>query len=517
MINQSELIKLSYADSLKVFDLHFLTSYCADLYQGEWLVFKEDVYCDTLDLDKLAENSKAILFEKDLFVKGAITQEQTDYGPLVVIKGNVKAQNIFVGGCELFFRGTVTVDQTIIGIYNHGTIHIAGDVKAELIVTDDHFFDFSTKQVKEGLTYGFEQKGADATDIFKTKFYDRYNESLDSSAILKAILQGKSIKKDGQIQSPLDKALLKFETSKKKLLDLSLLNLKEIPHHIFDQKDILELDLSGNYIDELPVELLQLKQLKKIRLYDCNFTQFPAILLKMLTLEEIDLSVNTINDLPSEISKLTNLKKLFLYNCSFNYFPEAVYFIPQLEVLDISYQEDQPAFVIAKTFPKLKILNLSANFGISITALQPNLENLDIRNCSLSEIPIAVLGSSKLKKLDVTLNPVTYLPKEITNLQKIVHLALPLNYLDEESVKLLQSLPKLSKLSLELANEIAPICFRCFLEMDNWNELYFEGYLEDPFLIKEILERSNLKKLVSITNMTEEVINIQEARRMYGI
>lgn len=526
-MENSTVLTLQYDEAIQKLDLTFLASYCEKIYDGEWLVFNEDAHFNKLDLDTLAQKDRysryAILFEKDLVIDGALLQSETDTGPLVVIKGKVKAKNFFAGGGELYFRQGFFVEQTIIGVYNHGTTHIKGDIEAELIISDGHGFNFGSEQIKRGIQLGFNnsyrREPTDITsaiyemeDVLNPKYYDRHNQAIKEKQILKSLIAGVSLKKEGEIETPLQKRITQFRNSKKGILDLSCMNLEEIPSNVFTLEGLIELNLSANYIKSLPERILELKELKKIRLYHCEFTHFPALLSEIVTLEEIDLGKNSLRCLPQDISKLKNLKNLELYNCAFETFPQALYALPNLESLNISYQEKQPALVIDKPLEKLKKLNISANFGAQITASQPELKILNMRNCALIHIPHAITQSLKLTSLDITINgKINSLPEELSQLRKLTDLAIPLANLDESMLSVLHCLSKLATLRLEFREQLPPPGFNKIIELESWTSLYIEGCFEDQFLIRDLLKRPKLKKLV----IGDHTVDIRKYRKIY--
>lgn len=511
-MENATVLTLQYDEAIQKLDLAFLASYCEKIYDGAWLVFKEDAHFDKLDLDTLAQKDRysqyAILFEKDLVIDGALLQSETDFGPLVVVKGKTKAKNVFVGGGCLYCQQGLSVEQTVIGVYNHGTIHIKGDIEAELIISDGHAFNFRSEQIKKGIRLGFDDFERGVTDItsdlyemedvLKSKYWDRCDEVIKQNQILKALIAGVSLKKEGKIETPLQKRITQFKNSKKGILDLSWMKLEEIPPDVFTLEGIVELNLSENYIERLPSRLLELKQLKKIRLYNCAFTHFPTLLSEIATLEEIDLGKNLLQCLPQDMIKLKQLKNLELYNCAFEVFPQVLYTLPNLESLNISYQGGNlPTFIIDKPFEKLKNLNISANLGVQITAPQPELKILNMRNCALTQIPRAIAQSLKLTSLNITINDkIISLPEELSQLRKLTDLAIPLANVDESSLDILHCLPKLATLRLEFRDQLPPQSFHKIIELKSWTSLYIEGYLEDQFLIKDILKCPTRKKIV---------------------
>jgi Leucine-rich repeat (LRR) protein len=118
-------------------------------------------------------------------------------------------------------------------------------------------------------------------------------------------------------QNIFKEALQKNDSTQKtpsgKVANLSGQNLSKAPSYIFDQKEIVEHNLSNNYLSgALQSQVGNLKALKVLNLSNNKFTGIPAEIGQLKDLEILDLSNNLITGLPSELGNLSNLKLLDL-------------------------------------------------------------------------------------------------------------------------------------------------------------------------------------------------------------
>lgn len=96
-------------------------------------------------------------------------------------------------------------------------------------------------------------------------------------------------------------------------LDMSGNGLTKVPGSVFDEKDVVHLNLSNNnLVGSLQAEVRFLVNLRTLDLSDNNFTGVPAEIGQLSKLEVLDLSNNPLTGLPYEIGNLKNLKVLDL-------------------------------------------------------------------------------------------------------------------------------------------------------------------------------------------------------------
>ena len=100
----------------------------------------------------------------------------------------------------------------------------------------------------------------------------------------------------------------KAKDNNSKNLDLSWLDLEEIPKEVFELTNLTRLDLFDNQIVEIPSEIAKLKNLTELILYYNQIVKLPSELGELTSLKELYLGNNQLSSLPMEIKKLKNLR-----------------------------------------------------------------------------------------------------------------------------------------------------------------------------------------------------------------
>lgn len=180
-----------------------------------------------------------------------------------------------------------------------------------------------------------------------------------------------------------------------------LLNLNKFPLIITEFKHLNFLNLSYQYIREIPQEIKNLR-----------------------SLEILNLSHNRIrsNGIPLEVNTLSNLKRLHLDHNLLTRFPGTI-----------------------GNFKSLKILNLSNN---KLTSLPDSikyiisLEELYFHKNQLSEIPVCIKEIKSLTVLGLKLNKIQVVPEFLNELKKLKILYIDLERLNPTSLKIVSKLKK---------------------------------------------------------------------------
>lgn len=74
----------------------------------------------------------------DLTIKGDVINRTLDNGPLLFVAGNLKIDNVIKAGAPVMVLGDVEADGLVVGEYNHGCMHIGGDLSAQAYLLLDH-------------------------------------------------------------------------------------------------------------------------------------------------------------------------------------------------------------------------------------------------------------------------------------------------------------------------------------------------------------------------------------------
>jgi internalin A len=165
------------------------------------------------------------------------------------------------------------------------------------------------------------------------------------------------------------------------------------------------LELSQQYIAELPPEIGMLSSLQELNLGENQLTALPHEIGNLVSLQRLCLQGNQLTELPSEIGNLTNLKDLDLERNNFAEFPLVVSTLQLLEKLGLGHNE-----YLSSIPPEICKLD--------------RLEYITLDHNSLVDLPSEIGQLSKLKHLDLHHNRLALLPPEIGKLASLQELHL---------------------------------------------------------------------------------------------
>ena len=154
----------------------------------EVLVHTGDHHLDgDLRLDRMGlfEEFQGLIVDGDLELAGSVVNAEGDFGPFLLVTGDLKTRHLVAGGSEIRVEGDVRADGLVLGHYNHGTLSALGRVSARLLMNDDHAMEVSTDSPywnSHSTTLGFplsDYLRADVPLYFNDDEWDEYDERPD--------------------------------------------------------------------------------------------------------------------------------------------------------------------------------------------------------------------------------------------------------------------------------------------------------------------------------------------------
>lgn len=136
------------------------------------------------DIPDMAYDGKQIsgfIVLGNLALRGGIINENSDYGPLLYVTGNVSCLSMLIGGAAVRIKGDVFAEEIIMLYYNHGWMKADGTLNAQILVVDD----FNLVQANTNISkfyYNDNDPGSPAAN-------DCY-ESEDGDLLISGHLQG---------------------------------------------------------------------------------------------------------------------------------------------------------------------------------------------------------------------------------------------------------------------------------------------------------------------------------------
>ncbi len=241
-----------------------------------------------------------------------------------------------------------------------------------------------------------------------------------------------------------------------KSLDLSGLNLTQLPNELSELKQLEELYIDNNRLSALPTHLGNLSHLKVIRACNNQISNITKAVRKLNKLETLDLRNNKINSLPRELGQISHLKRLHLCDNNLTALPKAIRYldsltelhirknklgqlpehIDQLKRLQQLHLNDNKLGKLPTSIgnlSELEILNVDNNHLHSLQSSVGRLHKLErlmIANNQIHNLPKDIGNLSNLKKLDVSYNLLGNLPPEVSKLHKLSNRKLSKNHVD---------------------------------------------------------------------------------------
>lgn len=203
--------------------------------------------------------------------------------------------------------------------------------------------------------------------------------------------------------------------------------LNEIPVELKNLKNIKSLNLAFNRIKALPVWLEEFKHLQFLNLSYNQLTTFPDFMGELTQLQSLNLASNQIAELPESIGQITQLHSLNLYHNLLTKLPNSLGKLTQIKELDLSSNQLSLIPESIGQFIQLQSLNLSSN---PLKALPEHLSqlvqlrSLVLTGLGLDQLPEWIGNFTELRKLSINVNSLSFLPKTIEHLTQLQVFAL---------------------------------------------------------------------------------------------
>jgi internalin A len=238
-------------------------------------------------------------------------------------------------------------------------------------------------------------------------------------------------------------------------LNLSGMQIKELPESIGQLTNLTDLDLRSNQLTALPESIGQLTnltdlylgsnqlaallesigeltKLTSLNLRSNQLAVLPGSIGELTKLTSLDLRSNKLTSLPESIGQLTNLTDLHIHSNQLTSLPESIGQLTKLTFLDLRSNQLTSLPESIGQLTNLTDLHLYANqltaSPESIRQLK-KLTSLDLSYNQLIALPESVRQLTKLTSLDLSSNKLTVLPESIGQLKNLTHLDISSNQL----------------------------------------------------------------------------------------
>jgi Leucine-rich repeat (LRR) protein len=207
---------------------------------------------------------------------------------------------------------------------------------------------------------------------------------------------------------------------KSRELEISSINLYEVPREICRITNLAKLNLSDNKISMVRKELIELDSLEIVDLSENNLKIFPPVLCGLSLLMELNIGHTNVTRLPVQLGRLSSLKKLGL---------DGLQLIqPAAEIANLSapgiVDYMRKYFIVDKGESRtLDISNVGfRKFPREIAVLGTRLHELSLEGNAIQDLTDEIGALSELTRFLAARNQLLNLPYELGHLKELVYL-----------------------------------------------------------------------------------------------
>lgn len=200
-------------------------------------------------------------------------------------------------------------------------------------------------------------------------------------------------------------------------LDLSDLNLTELPPGIQRLSQLITLDLSANYLKCLPEGFGSLTNLQWLSMANNELTDLPLQIRELRDLRTLDLRDNQLTELSTGIGGLSQLTYLNIAGNQLRRIPTFIAYLKNLDALYLGNNQITQIPSQIGLLKQLRCLELSHNQLTHIPQKIGELRQLtclSMKDNQLKELPCQIVDLENLQRLDVSRNQLEDLPANVS-------------------------------------------------------------------------------------------------------
>lgn len=301
-------------------------------------------------------------------------------------------------------------------------------------------------------------------------------------------------------------------------LELSRVSYSALERTLPRLPALRRLTLRKSKLERLPAALFSCTALSWLALEQVRLKQLPEAIGQLQQLHTLSLVKNQLETLPASLADCINLRILRLSNNQLGHWPELTARLPWLAELDLAHNG---ITALPEVLPSCKALRLLDLRGNGLTALPeaapfPALETLLLGGNQLTEIPISWLQLPRLRRLDLSGNPIHRLPPlpaglRWINLRHCAPEGIPEAFLGMEN---LQGAPGIPAALEKKLRDFLAFALRSALP-DTWRSPFFQAFCGETSAIAGFSPRELLPFLGAARGNFRELLHRQIKSEKY--